>query len=263
MSAEERPASDWGDGAECDRWADALAAIAERERLERGVDEPTRLTVGYGALWGYYGPIRIRLAGADADLEDEASLFEEIDFWVAFERPGGPGKRLERDQAVIDEWLGRLPSVQALWIDAAERVFRDVAATTRIRWNWRIAVHEDELVFPEAPDGVVGFWASEVPAGWTPDRRQLALPQLWLEADDWATSLPEPEGLVDAIAHVADQVQEAVMEELCTTWPSCPGHGHPLEIEARGDVVHWACPQGSGFAVEIGALSAAAGVADQ
>ncbi len=153
--------------------------------------------------------------------------------------------------------------MRALWSDAAERVFRDVAATTRIRWSWRIAVHEDESVFPDVPDGVVGIWASEVPAGWTPDRRQLALPELWIEADDWARSLPEPDGPVDAIAHVADLVQEEVMEELCTTWPSCPGHGHPLGIEASGDVVHWACPKGSGFAVEIGALSSVAGVADQ
>ena len=157
MSTEERPASEWSDSAERDRWADALAAIATRERLERGVDEPTRLTVEYGALWAYYGRIRIRLAGAHADLQDEESLFEEIDSWVAFERPAGPGRRLERDQAVIDEWLGRLPSVRALWSDAADRVFRDVVATTRIRWSWRIAVHEDESMFPDVPDGVVGF----------------------------------------------------------------------------------------------------------
>lgn len=255
MGTEERPASEWPDGAERQFWTDALRAVAERERVERGVEEPVRVTVGYGALWGYYGRIRIRLAGQHAQLRDEKELFEEIDRWVAFERPSGPGNRLDRDRAVMDAWRARLPELQAIWERAAQRVFDDVVATTPIRWTWRISVHQDEILFPDIPDGVMGIWASTYPAGRAPDRRALALPELWLDAEGWAISLPQPHGDTDAIVHVADKVQDEVMEELCTTWPTCRGHGHPLAIDASSDVASWVCPYGGGIVAEIGSLS--------
>lgn len=255
MGTEERPASEWPDDAERHFWIAALQGVAERERFERGVDDPVRVTVGYGALWGYYGRLRIRLAGQYAELRDETELFEEIDRWVAFQRPGGPGRRLDRDRAVMNAWRARLPEVRAIWESAAQRVFDDVAATTPIRWTWRIPVHEHETVFPDLPLGVAGIWASSRPAGWTPDQRTLALPQLWLEADNWAISLPEPDGETDAIVHVADKVQDEVMEELCTTWPTCRGHGHPLVIDLNGDVPRWVCRDDAGVFVEIDALS--------
>ncbi len=154
----------------------------------------------------------------------------------------------------MDAWRARLPDLLAIWERAAQRVFDDVVATTPIRWKWRVSVHEDEIVFPDIPDGVTGIWASTQPAGWAPDRRTLALPELWLEAGNRAISLPEPDGETDAVVHVADKVQDEVMEELCTTWPTCRGHGHPLAIDAPGDVASWVCPDGGGFLVEIGAL---------
>lgn len=256
MGADEHPASDWSDDAERQHWAEALQAVAERERFERGVDEPIRMTVGYGALWGYYGPIRIRMAGQFAELRDEAELFDQVDSWVAFERRAGPGTRLDRDREVMDAWRARLPSLRTLWHDAAERVLRDVAATTQIRWNWCISVHEDEERFPEVPGGVTGMQIAVHPNSWAPDRRQLPFPQLWLEcAGNWAIALPAPDGLADAIVHVADKVREEVMEELCTTWPPCPGHGHPLEIDASRGSVTWVCPSRADVGVEIGSLT--------
>jgi hypothetical protein len=104
------------------------------------------------------------------------------------------------------------------------------------------------------PDGVTGIWATAQPAVWPPDRRELALPELWLEAGNWAISLPEPDDVTDAVAHVADKVQDEVMEELCTTWPTCRGHQHPLTVEALGDLARWVCPDGGGNGVEIGGL---------
>jgi len=255
VGTDERPAADWPNHPELQHWTDVLEAVAERERRERGVEEHVRVTAEYGALWGYYGPIRLRLAGEGAEYQDEVELFDEIDSWVAFERPNGPGKRLDRDGTVIDAWRDRLPGLQALWHEAAERVFRDVFATTPIRWDWRISVHEEEDVFPDIPSGVTGIWASVRPSSWVPDRRQLALPELWLEAGGWATGLPEPDDLIDAIVHVTDKVQDEVMEELCTTWPDCPGHGHPLHMDASDGVATWVCPAGSGVRIEIGSLS--------
>ena len=66
--------------------------------------------------------------------------------------------------------------------------------------------------------------------------------------------LPEPDGLTDATVHIADKVQDEVMEELCTTWPSCPGHGPPLSIDDSEGVASWVCPAGPGVRIEVGTL---------
>jgi hypothetical protein len=224
-------------------------------RAERGVEEPTKLTAGYGALWASFGRCRLRVAGPHADVVDEARLFEEIDRWVAFERSAGPGIVLDRDLAVIEEWRARLPLAQAVWEEAAALVFHDVEATTSLRWTWRITVHDDEEAFPDLPEGVSGVFFAEVrPADWEPPRRKLALPELWLETDSFGIRLPEPDGSADAVAHVADRVQDEVMEEIVTTWPPCPGHQHPLAVGGDDTLALWVCPGEGALSVPIGSL---------
>src|SRR3954447_5947906 len=121
----------------------ALEAVAERQRLERGIDEPISLITSHGVLWANYGSLRIGAAGAHVDVESPEELFEEIDGWVAFERNGGVERLLARDLDHIEQWRGRLRAEQALWEEAARRVFRDVEATTNLRWHWRVIVHEE------------------------------------------------------------------------------------------------------------------------
>jgi hypothetical protein len=72
--------------------------------------------------------------------------------------------------------------------------------------------------------------------------------------------------LPERIASVADQVQEWVVEELCsvgrpTNWPQCPQHphSHPLTAVERDGRAVWACPTTAGVVREIGQLANPAG----
>jgi hypothetical protein len=69
---------------------------------------------------------------------------------------------------------------------------------------------------------------------------------------------PRPE----RVASVADQVQEWVVEELCsvgrpTNWPPCPEHPrtHPLSAVVRDGRAVWACPKSGQLICEIGQLT--------
>lgn len=72
--------------------------------------------------------------------------------------------------------------------------------------------------------------------------------------------------LAERIASVADQVQEWVVEELCslgrpTNWPPCPEHphSHPLSAVLRDGQAGWACPKSGQIICEVGQLPGAAG----
>lgn len=59
------------DAAMIRRWETALAAVAARERADRGVDEPTDVRVQSNSLWARYGPIQVPVTGPYADVFDE------------------------------------------------------------------------------------------------------------------------------------------------------------------------------------------------
>jgi hypothetical protein len=66
----------------------------------------------------------------------------------------------------------------------------------------------------------------------------------------------------DWIASVADQVQEWVVEELCsigrpTNWPRCPQHpdSHPLSAIVQEGQPVWVCPTTGRVICEIGQLA--------
>lgn len=65
---------------------------------------------------------------------------------------------------------------------------------------------------------------------------------------------------VEAIAHVADQVQEWAIEQLwgraATNWPACPEHPHhhPLKAATRGALAVWVCPADETVVAKIGTL---------
>jgi len=78
---------------------------------------------------------------------------------------------------------------------------------------------------------------------------------LWLK---WAldgTALPDTADDVEtAVAHVAEQVQDWLVEELWTAWPGCPGHGHPREVDVSRGIAVWACPTDATRHTPIGRL---------
>lgn len=259
MRLEEEPASAWPDRAEADRWTRALTDVAGRQKLDRGVVEPFSVTAGYGALWANFGPIRTRVAGAYAEVRDEQDLFEQVDRWVAFERGGGTTNLLDRDREFIDQLWARLPEEKAVWEDAARRVFRDLETTTSLRGGWRVAVREDEEDWPAPPEpGRSGIWITRttLPADWRPPRRPLLLPELWLECERWATSLPRGvPSFSEAVAFVADKVQDEVIDDSWEAWPECREHGHPLNLTTN-EAAYWTCPATGVAVAEVGSLTA-------
>ena len=223
---------------------------------ERGVEEPWRLIVGWGALWAEYGDLRLRVAGEGVELTDPDDLFDEVDQWVAFERMAGPGRVLDRDRQVMAEWRQRLPAVRQFWEQVAGHVFRDVEATTDLCLPWEVVVHEDEPDWPAIPDGVDGgIVLLDMPIP-QPGRRPLNFPQIWIEIPHTGRQLPEMDDEAEAIGYLADMVQEDVIEEIHGAWPQCPRHPHPLEVHCS-DTAHpmWKCPKTPEIEVAIGELA--------
>lgn len=75
---------------------------------------------------------------------------------------------------------------------------------------------------------------------------------VWLDL-----GLPEQE----ALAHLADQVQDWAVEELCrlrlpTNWPVCPAHPdtHPQVAVAEHGRAVWTCPLGAARPTPVGGL---------
>jgi hypothetical protein len=251
----------WPDQEEWNRWQDALAGAARRLKEERGVEEPWRLAVGWGALWAEYGDLRLRVAGEGIEVTDPDDLFDEVDHWVAFDRHAGPGRVLDRDRQAMAEWRHRLPAVRQFWEKVAVHVFRDVEATTDLRLPWKVVVHEDEpdwAAIRNSVDGgisAVGGVLMDIPTPW-PGRRPSNFPQVWIETPHTGRSLPEMDDEADAIGYLADMVQEDVIDEIHGAWPQCPRHSHPLEVH-YSDTARpvWKCPTTPDIAVAIGELA--------
>ncbi|GAB3812456.1 hypothetical protein [Kribbella italica] len=77
------------------------------------------------------------------------------------------------------------------------------------------------------------------------------------------TGLMAPRWFGDAerVVHVADQVQEFILEELwglgrSATWPECAEHpgSHPLEARLTDDGPGWVCPKSGRTGARIGEL---------
>ncbi|QXG76102.1 hypothetical protein KUM42_00515 [Modestobacter sp. L9-4] len=250
-----------------------LADVARRIERDRGVVDVWRLEARDGALWACYGDLLHRVAGAHADISGPDELFEEIDTWVAFERPGGPGRLLDRDLQAMADWRARLAVQRPRYEAAAARVFLDIASTTELDLVWRIAVHETEVDWSAVHDrlppewlgaaGCGGVVAREVdgpdPSPEGPPTRPVDFPQLYLEtrtstgsgSDDVLTGADDLDG---AVWDVAGTVQDLVMEEGGGAWPACPGHWHPMQPGHGVTGPVWRCPDDERVAVPIGQL---------
>ena len=255
----------WGPDQDAwDRWHQALAAAAERLHDERGIADPWQLAVGWEVLWAEYGDLSLRVAGVGADLGGPDDLFDEIDRWAAWDRPAGPGRVLDRDRQVMAAWRVRLPELQQFWEGVARRVFRDVEATTDLVPTWEVVVHEDETVWPGLPYPGTGGVAWLNPDGDTHElpRRPLDFPEVWLETPHTHRQLPDLTDEDEAISHLADELQDDVIEEVHGAWPQCPRHPHPLSVGDTDDGrPAWVCPDAPDVTVPIGELGRRAGPA--
>lgn len=228
----------WGPDQDAwDRWHRALAAAAERLHDERGIADPWQLAVGWEVLWAEYGELSLRVTGEGADLDGPDELFDEIDRWVAWDRPAGPGRVLDRDRQAMAAWRARLPELQQFWEGVARRVFRIVAASTGLEVTWTVVVHEDEAVWPTFPGSRTGVFVGVISDGDPPPlaRRPLAFPQVWLESPLAHRHLRDMTDEVEATAELFAELQDDVFEEVHGAWPRCPRHPHPLDMSWTDD----------------------------
>jgi hypothetical protein len=252
----------WPDQAQVRRWDAVLERIALREVVERGIEERASVVFEFGVLTARYGSYRHAVSGSEA-VQDEDALFRAIDYWIAFERNGGvdADELLDRDRAVIDRWMERLPRDQQDWQECADLVCRDINRTSPLNWIPRVTIHDDEEVWPRPDFGPspqpsvaawgVGMWI--VGAANESRRRALLLPELWISIDRYELRLPS-----DLVGHewrvgfLANQLQEWMIEEIWGAWPECPDHSHPLE--PQGSV--WVCPTTERVLASVGDLPA-------
>ncbi|MEU2350676.1 hypothetical protein [Modestobacter sp. NPDC049651] len=249
--------SDWPDQGEWDHWEAALRDVADRLRQQRGVEDPWSLTVEFGGLWANYGDFRIQVAGphTDADPLDTSTFSDEIDDWVAWDRRSGPGVRLDRDLQAMADWRARLPLLQQLWEQAAPRVFRDVTAAAGRDVPWQVVLQETETVSPDWPGPPrQGIWIVEGEVELR--ERELDFPRIVLELPHTTIHLmplAEDEDVEDAVATLAGEVQDEVIEEVHGAWPTCLAHEHPMRASSTEEgPARWRCPTDHGVSVPIG-----------
>jgi len=225
--------------------------VAERIRRERGVEDAWSLSVESDVLWANYGELRVRL-GPDADVQDGAQLFDEVDGWVAFDRSSGPGAVLQRDVDDVAARWALVPASQAFWEPVVARVLADVVRTTAVDVTWTIEVVDREVGPPPSP----GLWLTFGPHQLPTQRPTVpwlvvTLPHQWFD-------LREMDDVEEAAAELAGVVQDHVIEELPGAWPVCPGHHHPMaHAWTSTGRAGWGCPSGTGPVHEVGSLPAA------
>ncbi|RBY79404.1 hypothetical protein DQ239_07235 [Blastococcus sp. TF02-09] len=88
----------------------------------------------------------------------------------------------------------------------------------------------------------------------------LAFPQMWLETPHSHRELPNLTDEDEAIVHLAEEVQDDIIEEVHGAWPPCPRHAHPLSLGDTDDGrPAWTCPDAPELSVPVGELGAQPG----
>jgi hypothetical protein len=156
------------------------------------------------------------------------------------------------------ERQGGLTVKCALWQEAAHVVLADVTAATPLRWNWRVTVAEDEEDRPDLPFQAGALTSVRVELhelGWRPPRRPLPTPELWFESDGpWVLLSASVTTMVEAVAFLADAIQDAVIGALHAAWPPCSEHEHPLALGGP-DGGSWLCPTSGTVVAPVGQLT--------
>lgn|GEM_PF-4635237 len=98
-------------------------------------------------MWVNYDRIRVRV-GAGADVTSEQELFEEIDSWVAHERPAGPGRWLSRDAAAVRQAEEGTRRCVPWFRAAAARLAADLQNAWGVATVWQVTESQVDLPWP-------------------------------------------------------------------------------------------------------------------
>ncbi len=259
-------------------WEDAARRCAARLREDRGVSDSWSVTNDSGGLWVTYDGIRVQV-GAGADITSEQGLFEEIDSWVAHERPAGPGRWLPRDAAAVREADHAARRCVAWFQAAATRLAADLENAWGVSTVWQVTESQvdpswpGEERLPAMPlDNEVreGIWGELVEVGAvvtgqpppTPVTGRVSWPEiriLMTAADGSGAGLTAPywelTGEDDAVDELAVLFEDALMEEVWGYWPTCPAHDHALAITRVDGVATWWCSEAGQDLAAVGSLT--------
>jgi hypothetical protein len=138
-------------------------------------------------------------------------------------------------------------AARLLWQAAADLVRADLEATTDLRWPLLIddELGGDDLNFNHGSSGVL-------------------LPQLPPDAE-LAAAIARGDVAAGATiggllgSHLADMVNEDVMEKLERPWPDCNVHHRPLDPTPLGPSGTWQCSKDPRHAAPIGGLAGMVG----
>lgn len=262
-------------------WEEAVRDCAARLLAERGVSDRWSVTRESGRLWVNYDRMRVQV-GAGADVTTELELFEEIDSWVAHERPAGPGRWLQRDAAAVQE-AGEAASRCVPWFRAAAtRLAADLENAWGVVTTWEVTDSRTDLPWPgeeqlpgwppEDDDrhvGLHGVWettvvaqeATEAPAPQEPGSERVSWPEikiLMTAADGSGSGHSAPywdlTSEEDAIDELAVLFQDALIEEVWGYWPTCPAHDFSLEMTRVEGVATWVCTEAGQVLTSVGSL---------
>lgn len=159
--------------------------------------------------------------------------------------PEGESARSERDRVALEDWFGDV-------YDAEGPVSREAA-------DARFAIRLDELARASAAKVLADV-----------ERTTVLRPLITIEVDGGTVRIeyrssggsggyqtPSMSAIdpVEALAEVADYLQEFVTEDLGAVWPTCTEHDAGLHPEVRDDDAVWWCLVGQHLVGAVGSLS--------
>ncbi len=140
-----------------------------------------------------------------------------------------------------------LDTARAFWQAAADLIPADLEATTELRWPL--------LVEP------MSSWTDEIPLAFNYGTTGNGLS--WLPNESWladAVAAGEIAAAATVVglasAHLAEMVNEDVMEALERPWPECNSHHRPMDPTPLGPTGTWQCSKDPRHGAPIGGLAA-------
>jgi hypothetical protein len=234
------------------------------------------VTHEYDSLWVNYDGFRVRV-GAGEDVTTEQELFDEIDIWVAHDRPGGPGRWLPRDAAAVEEAYTAARRCVPWFEGAVARLAADLQNAWGKTTTWEVTLAPDDLPwpgfeglpFPPLDHGLMGLWETVVsvqpatdPAPPADVDGRVGYPEIRImmtSADGSGTghTAPfwEPTSEEDAIDELASLFEDALIEEVWGYWPTCPAHDYELEITRIDGKASWVCSEAGQVLGPVGSLT--------
>ncbi|MFC5379799.1 hypothetical protein [Aquipuribacter nitratireducens] len=224
-----------------DAWRDAAADAAHRIDRERGVVEPWSVDVLDGDVVVQYGDLRVATGGATGVAP--AQLHAVLDHWVAWQREGGPGSWLVRDEEELLERRRLVDRSVSVYREAASLVAADLARTLGEVTVWTVVAAEHVTERPDAPQ-----------AGRPPVPTIEVAVETLAGGGVFGVAPLEAPSLRAAVAALLSAGEDHLAEIVHGRWPRCAEHSAPMAPGDAAGPVPWTCAAGGHVVAEVGRL---------